>query len=202
MGFVDDGGSLPQAPTRIWGYSDFDALASWCNDIRTRSVDSLSAIAGAAAGVTVVKNRVGNIGKYQITIPRTVWTATDTAQVLTIMTLPAKVRVRGAILDVTTKLAGLAGTIQVSMGDEDDGDSLTVVADVKTAAVTLGLADADLGVGIIRAGAIQGGYIPSWTAAKGITVTLVSGTGNIGTAGVTNLTTGVMTVTLTLEDLR
>lgn len=152
-------------------------------------------------GVTLVSNPLTHGGWTKILIPPEVWIDSTGAQELTVGTIPAKCRVAGCYLDVTTKYAGLAGTIEVEVGHDTDPNYFIVSADVKTAAVTLGIADADLGVGLVNASAVQGVAIPSWSVTKDLTITLTSGTGDLGDDEVTNLTTGTAYLLIKLEQL-
>lgn len=161
----------------------------------------MSALTTLNSGVTLSSDPLTNNGWHKILIPATVWTTAAQTQVLTVGTIPAKTRVVGCYLDVTEAYAGLAGTIALKLGHATDDDFLLVSADVKTATVTLGLADADMGVGLTIAASIQNSSLPSWTATKGLILTMTSGTGNIGAAGVTLLSAGISYLYIKLETL-
>ena len=147
------------------------------------------------------QNSYGYLGRniWKVTIDKAAWTAAAASQSLIIATLPAQTRITGAYADITTAYAGLAGTIQLSLATTGAVDLLSP-ADVKTAAVTLGLSAGQLGAGLTTS-FVQGVYTPNWTASSQIQVTLASGTGNIGTGSATNLTFGVVTIYLIIETL-
>lgn len=139
---------------------------------------------------------------YKVTIPYTAWKAAATTQGLQLGTLPGSTncRVVGVWADTTQAYAGLAGTITLSVGTTSGGTDFLLAKDVKTAATQQGLVDGDLGVNIARATAVQGGYM-IWQTDKNLFATLVSGTGNIGTGTVTNLSAGSTTVYVITESL-
>jgi hypothetical protein len=155
-----------------------------------------------AAGITVNSN--GYLGRttYKITIDKAAWTAAATQQDLTLCTLPAKTRIVGCYADTTVAYGGLAGTIQLNVFISAAGDIL-VQHDVKSAIVTKGLADADMGTGMTRAAQIQGAFIGTngWTANLQPIARLVSSVGNLGTGAVTSLTTGSTTIYLITETM-
>jgi hypothetical protein len=153
---------------------------------------------GAAAGTTVAYNNLANVGLYKITVPHAVWVAAAATQDLILLTLPAKAMITNIILDVTVAFAGLAGTITLKGGVSAGGVELLAEADVKTAIARFGLADAELGTSMVRAAAIGGGYTPSWTATTSVQCRLTSGTGDIGAAGVTNLSAGTAVFYITV----
>ena len=161
-------------------------------------IQTLTAIT-LPAGVT--QNSYGYLGRqtWKVTIDKSAWTAAATSQSLVIATLPVKARIVGAYADITTAYAGLAGTINLSVATTGGVDLLSP-ADVKTAAVTLGLTAGQLGAGL-STNFVQNAYVPSWSGASQIQVILASGTGNIGTGTVTNLTDGVTTIYLITETL-
>ena len=75
----------------------------------------------------------------------------------------------------------------MQVGKTVGGTEYIIAHDVFTAAVTKGLADADLGTSINRANAVQGGDLPSWSATTNISVRLTTVTANTNalTAGST-----------------
>jgi len=76
----------------------------------------------------------------------------------------------------------------------EDAAEILDAHDVLSGAVTHGLADADLGGSIDRAGAIQGGYMPSWTGTTAIYATI-----NTTTADTDKLTAGSTTFYIQTE---
>lgn len=110
-------------------------------------------------------------------------------------TLPAKTRVLSVIADTTILYTGgSASAVSLLAGAAGGGQHLIAVHDVKTAAVTKGLADADLGTGMTRAAAIQGGWMPSWTGTTVINAR-ISVTGDTAS----NLTQGSTTFYIVTE---
>jgi hypothetical protein len=139
---------------------------------------------------------------FNLSIAKEAWVAAATTQSIALGTFPAKCRILSVIVDVTTKFAGLAGTIQLQLGKTVGGTEYIVAFDAKTAIYTSGLLDADLGTSINRANAVQGGDIPNWSTTTSLSLTLTSGSGNIGDGvTTTNLTTGAVTVVVTYEIL-
>jgi hypothetical protein len=154
-----------------------------------------------AAGGTI--NSLGHMARavYKCTISYTAFTANAVKHEFVLATLPAKTAILGCYCDTTVAFAGLAGTITIEVGTAGSLADLIALHDVKTATVTKGLADADLGAGLARATAVQGGTIKSWTGASQPHLTLRSGTGNVGNGTVTNLTAGSVTVYLITETM-
>jgi hypothetical protein len=154
-----------------------------------------------SAGVTLNNNGFMGRQTWKVTIDKAAWTAAALAQEIVIASIPAKCRIVGAYCDTTIKYAGLAGTIQLMISATGAAGEIIAAHDVKTAIVTKGLADADMGTGLTRAARIQDALLPSWTALTQPQVRLVSSVGNIGTGAVTNLTTGSTTIYLITETL-
>lgn len=136
---------------------------------------------------------------WVVNIPYNVLIDAALTQAVYIATLPAKTQLVACYADTTTAFAGLAGTIQASVGTSA-ANNLLLIHDIKTAAVTKGLISADLGTSL--ATSIQGGMrVLNWTGAVQPYVTFTSGTGNLGNGSVTNLNAGMMTVYLVTETL-
>lgn len=157
--------------------------------------------ASIPSGVTKVYAGSIRTAWTKVTIPKDVWVAAALQQGYQLGSIPAKSKIRHVIADTTEAFAGggLGGTIQLSVGTAVAGTNLLVAHDVKTAPVTAGLVDADLGANINRAAAVAGGHIFSWSATTPIYVTLTSGAGNLGNGAVTNLTNGTVTLYIELE---
>jgi len=112
--------------------------------------------------------------------------------------IPAKSKITNVIADVTTPFAGLAGTITLGLGDGTTTETEYLLNfDVKTAAVTKGLVDADLGVKLSRANSVQGGIF--YWANSIVHAHFISGTGNFGNGTVTNLSAGSVDIYITVE---
>ena len=114
--------------------------------------------------------------------------------------LPAKTKIVACYADTIIPFQG-GGALGVSaeVGTTDDPDALILAHDILTGAVTKGLVDADLGEGLARATAVQGGHVPSWTVAKAVRVKfdITAGEG----VTVADLTQGFMVVVLQVEYL-
>ena len=153
-------------------------------------------------GVTL--NNLGHLGRqtWKVTIAKEAWTAAALTQDIAIATFPAKTRLVGAYCDTTVAFAGLAGTISLMISGTGADGSIIADHDVKTAAVTKGLLDADMGTGLTRAARIQDALLLSWTSGSSQPqVRLTSGTGNIGTGAATNLSAGSVTIYLITETM-
>lgn len=154
------------------------------------NTSSLTTAAVAGLAVTNVGEFRRLITKLTLTSTHAAYQAAAVTADVTLATLPAKARLVGIIADTTVAWAGPAGTLAFTVGKTAGGAEYVGSHDVKTAAVTKGLADADLGTSLTRATAIQGGDLPSWTATTALQCRLTSGTGNLGTGAATNLTQG------------
>ena len=134
-----------------------------------------------------------------VVMDKSVWTAASTTQGPRVFQLLNGYALVGVIVRTTEAYAGLAGTIQLRVGVGASAQDLILAHDVKTAAVTKGTADADLGTAFVRSAVVQGGIINFTGSSIDINVTLVSGTGNIGTGTVTNLSAGSTTLYIITE---
>jgi len=185
-----------------WGGTGFGSTTGW--KVKGKGVNhgflsDLLTYTAPPTGVTISAEGAMNRVTYKATVAKEAWTNNATSQIIYPFTLPAKTRIVSCYADTTEAYSGLAGTIQLSIGTTGNDNEVILLHDVKTAAVTKGLLDADLGTEMSRAGQIQGGYIRSWTGAVQPRVRLVSGTGNIGTGSATNLTNGSTTIYMTVE---
>jgi len=144
---------------------------------------------GSGTGITVIG--AGNINRqlYRVTTTYAAYTDSDTTKGIVIATLPAKMKIVSVYADTTTPYTGgtvSAATLEVGITAEGAAE-IIAVHDVKSAAVTKGLADADMGTGMTRAAQIQSGYTPSWTGTTAIYATIDTTEGNLNalTAGST-----------------
>ncbi len=144
---------------------------------------------GSGTGITV--NNTGNINRqvYKVTTTYAAYSDVDTKKGIVITTLPVKTKLVGAYADTTSAYTGgtvAAATLVVGVTAED-GAEIIASHNVFSGVVTKGLADADMGTGMTRAGSIQGGYLPSWTGTTAIYATLNTTVGNTNalTAGST-----------------
>ncbi len=116
---------------------------------------------------------------YTITVPAAAWSAAATTKDITLLTPPAKSKICSIICDTTAVYDG-AGTCAITVGNAAGDNKYIVSHDVKSALITVGLADADFGSLLTRAGAINGGSMPAanWTASSLVSARMTSGTGN------------------------
>lgn len=175
-----------------------------CNNVTTANFDPSGNLmpvpaqitAGSATGMTVNFNGAIRDSMYKVTLDKTAWTAAALTQDITIGTLPAGAIVRRIVCDTTAALTNGASTLAMTIGSAAGGTQFILSHDVKTAPITKGLADADLGANMVRSAAIQGGYAPNWTGTTIVSVRLTSGSVNLGNGSTTNLTTGSTTIYL------
>ena len=162
---------------------------------------NLARIASDNISTNVTQDYLGEPkrGSHKITIPKEAWITAGLTQTLNIGNMLKGTRVVSVISDTTVAFAGLAGTIVLEIGDQDDSDGHILSHDVKTAVVVKGLADADLGTLLVRANAVQGGFIGSWTATKTLKVTLTSSSGNLGDGATTSLSAGNIEIYIVTE---
>ena len=114
---------------------------------------------------------------------------------MTVATLPAKCQLLEIIVDVTTPFKGGGETAStMTVGITAGGNTLVVSFNTFAAAITKGLADADLGTAMTRSTAVQGGYIPSWAGTTPVSSRLTTTTNNTS-----SLTQGVVTYYLVTE---
>ena len=136
---------------------------------------------------------------YKVAIPKETWRVAGLTQDVRLCSMPPRARIAAVYADTTEAYAGLAGTIQLQVGTSVGGTELILAYDVKTAAVTKGLADADLGAQTTRAAAVQGSS-GTW-AGQDIYARLTSSVGNLGNGTITNLSTGMTYVYIIMEVL-
>jgi len=153
----------------------------------------------AGTGISVVYNGDKRRGSFKITVGYTAWIAAGLTQSITLAVMPAKTRVLSVIADTTAALTNGVSTLALTVGPTGTLAGYIASHDVKTAPVTKGLADADMGSLLTRAAAIQGGSVASWSAGVNLVATLTSGTINLGNGAVTALTTGSTTFYVTVE---
>ena len=154
------------------------------------------------AGAAVTVNDSGSARRltYKATLTATSCGAPFQAAALTadctIATLPAKTKLIGVYADVTagfTCSGTCTGTKTIGAGKTAGGVEIFAAGLNVAATGQLGLSDADLGTGMTRAAAIQGGYLNSWSATTPVIVRFTSGTGNWGDGAVTYVNAGSVT---------
>ncbi len=123
----------------------------------------------------------------------------------TIGTLKAGQKLVGVYADVTvgfTCSVTCSGTKVVQCGTAAAGTEILAAGLNVATTATYGLADADLGSGMTRAAAIQGGLLPSWSGTTIVSCRFTSGTGNWGTGAATNVNAGSIKFTLVTEQIK
>lgn len=141
--------------------------------------ETLGITSGSGTGLTVNEYGLINKNVHKVTVTYAALAAAATTADKVIATLPAKTKLVGIYSDTTIKYIGGAVTAAtLIVGKTTGGNEYIVSHDVFAAAITKGLADADLGTSINRASAIQGGDLPSWTATTDISVRLTTTTAN------------------------
>ena len=152
--------------------------------------------AGSGTGITV--NSLGHLNRqtYKVTTTYAAYADTDTKKGLVIATLPAKMKIVGFYSETTAAYTGGAVSATMLRVGVTAEDAAEIIADhdVKTAVVTKGLTDADMGTSMTRAAQIQGGYLPSWTGTTAIYATI-----NTTDANTNVLTTGSTTFYIVTE---
>lgn len=134
---------------------------------------------------------------YKVLIPKEAWRAGASTQEIRIGSTPARSRIVGCFCHTTVKFDGPMGSVELKIGSATGGDQLILAHDVTTA-VFKGGADADLGAGLARATAVQGGT-GSWNDGNDIYAILTAGSGTLGNGATTNLTSGEVYVYVVME---
>lgn len=131
---------------------------------------------------------------YSVTIPFGAFSAAAKTADVTLLTLPAKAKITAVYMDVTTAFTGGGETAATLSIGVTAGGTTIMGAHSSFTAATWGLADADMGSGMTRAGSIQGGLLPSWTGTTAVTSRLTTTTNNTST-----LTAGSVTYTFEIS---
>lgn len=171
----------------------------------TAGTDSTSTVPGSVAltrfryqtTITPATAGVGNCGAAFLA-------AALTAD-CTVATLPAGQKLAAVYADVTvgfTCSGTCTGTKVLQAGTAVNGTQVLAASLNVAATATYGLADADLGSGLTRAAAIQGGLVGSWSATTPISVRFTSGTGNWGSGAATFVNAGSVKFTLITEQIK
>lgn len=122
-----------------------------------------------------------------------------------IATLPAGMRLVSITADVTagfTCSGTCSGTKVVQCGSSAGAVDILAAGFTVAATGTAGLTDAQLGSAMVRAAAIQGGFLPSWSATTPVSCRFTSGTGNWGNAAATFVNAGSIKFTLITEQVK
>lgn len=155
------------------------------------------------AGITIVDPGSNRLTTIVVTYNFAAFTAAAVTQDITIGTVPRRFKVLWLIADVTQAFVCAAtcttATLSMTAGKTAGGNEYLASFDIDAAAATFGLTSAQGGTVFVTGAAVpvQGGDIPSWTAATTVQARLTSGTGNIGTGTATNFNAGSITFYLT-----
>jgi len=139
-----------------------------------------------------------NLASYKVTASYTQFAAAAVTSDLTLVSLPPKSQIIAVVADLTTQFncasVCTGSSLSMMVGTAAGGSQVMASGlDLDLATTQFGLADANMGSGLTRAAAIQGGLFGSWTAATPIVMRLTSGVGNVGNGTVTNLSQGSVT---------
>jgi hypothetical protein len=160
-----------------------------------------TSIIADATGITNLKHGEVMFGQTSFRFTYQSFTTAGATHVHSVAVIPANMAIRRIICRTTTAYAGLAGTITLKLGTTSGGEELLAEHDVKTAAIRVGNAEAHMGASMVYDALTQGCYTPSLTGTTTIYLTLTSGTGDIGAAGVTLMSAGQTDLHLVLEAL-
>lgn len=152
-------------------------------------------------GISASNNTTLARGVSKLIILKEAFITANPVSEVTIATLPSKTRVVGVVLDTTAAFTLGVNTLTLMCGYNATPNDYIVAHDVKTAVVTKGNADADLGTKLARATAVQGGDMPNWGGTTTLKLRLTSGAGNIGDGVNTLLTTGATVVYIVTEKM-
>lgn len=126
---------------------------------------------GSGAGFTL--NAIGYVPRqvYKATLTYLAFPAGALTADFVLATLPAKTRIINIVADTTAAYTGASITqCHMIVGNATGGAQYLASADVLTAPVTKGLADADMGTELTRAAQINGGGVVSWSGTTPVSV--------------------------------
>ena len=192
------------------GFSDFSVarrlrLTSLGNFSNTNSFPNLTghlscsnaslSNEGLSTGVTY--SAIGEVNQTYLkaVVPYTAVQTASTIKDIVFGNIPARSKIVSAVIDVTATFGGTAGTVSAKLGTATDGNDLLLSCDIKSATAQFGLVDGDLGTGLARATAVNGGAWV-WGAGSPLSMRITSGSGNLS-----GLTSGSLSVYLTLQRL-
>jgi hypothetical protein len=134
---------------------------------------------GSGTGLTIIS--VGNFLRqvYKVTVTYAGFSAAALTADHTIATLPAKTKIVGFYADTTVPFTGGGVTAaSLTVGKSAGGVEYIATHDVLSAAITRGLADADMGTELVAAALIQGGAVVNWTGTTTVSARLTTVTAN------------------------
>lgn len=153
---------------------------------------------GRTAGLSLTKPARPKITTRKHTCSYTVFRDTGGgagSATLTVERLPVGCKVLNVICKTTTPFAGPAGTISLVVGYAG-GNEYILTHDVKTAAITRGTVDGDLGAELARASTVQGGGMATFSTQRDVSTTMTLGAGTCS-----QLTSGSVDIYLTVEQI-
>lgn len=208
---LTNGTSLPLSGGTVVGNIVATNLTA-TSTVQGQVTDDLANDITLGADVTLATAGDITFSRYQATItpaPGVNCAAAFAAAALTadctIATLPAGMQLLGVWADVTagfTCSGTCSGTKVVQCGTAAGGTQILAASLDVTATGQFGLADANLGSGMTRAAAIQGGLIGSWSTTTPISCRFTSGTGNWGNAATTFVNAGSIKFTLITAQIK
>ena len=195
------------------------AITSTATTITGPLVTSSTVSMGApivTAGTDATITNTGDVvqQRYQATITpasggagncETAFKAGSTTADCTVATIPAGMQLVKAYADVTagfTCSGTCTGTKVFQCGTAVNGTQVFAASLNVAATGQFGLADANMGSGLTRAAAIQGGLLPSWASTTAISCRFTSGTGNWGNGSATFVNAGSIKFTFITEQIK
>jgi hypothetical protein len=169
-------------------------LVTFPSGVSTTTLSSTGAAItpGSATGLTISDTGSVRTQIYKVNVLSTAFVCAAVTCDLTIGTLPANTWVQNVTSQLVTTFACTAtcttSTLSLVLGKGSGGAEYLASLDADAAAAIFGDADAEMGTLLTRAAAIQAGTFNATT--QTIVLRLTSGTGNIGTGTVTNLSQG------------
>jgi len=157
-----------------------------------------------ASGTGITVNNPGEVRTqtYKVTVASTAFVCAAVTCDVTIATLPAKTFLSFMVAQLTQVFACAStctsSTLSMTVGATVGTDSRFLASfDADAATMIVGDADAEMGVALARATAVQAGFLTAFGSSTLMVLRLTSGTGNLGDAVATNLSTGSVTFYLT-----
>lgn len=155
--------------------------------------------AASGTGLAVTGNGLVQTGTYKIAVTSPAFVCAAVTCDVTIGTLPANTWLTNVVMSLDTVYACASTctttTLSFVLGKGAGGAEYIASFDADASTAIVGDQDAEMGTSNARASAVQGGTFT--TASQAVVLRLTSGTGNIGTGTVTNLSQGTVTIWLT-----
>ncbi len=197
---IDYGDFSVASQSRLFQVNDYGDTGQYPQRIGDLScISSAMSLQNVSPGVNVVNSGLVSEVTHSITIPYTAFQTGSTSKMLTLWSTPPRTKITGVIADVTAAFGGTAGTLNMVVGDNVNAtNEFLLTFDVKSAPITRGLINADLGAALNSATIpTLDGYCQGWVGGDQVTVTLSSSSGNLS-----GLTVGSVTIYLTCKRFR